>query len=100
MEPEMITHFSWNWDEKKWEGTRKRGEFRYVLLNGVLLFGGALFLFNLLFDIADHRQLRPSSAFSAAWWILTGALLGDWKWISSERRFLRDRARRAVAADR
>jgi hypothetical protein len=96
----MITHFSWNWDEKKWEVTRKRGELRWVLLNGVLLYGGALFVFNLLCDIVDHRQLWPSSAFSAVFWIVAGAFFGDWNWNSRERRFLRDRARRAVAADR
>ena len=96
----MITHFSWNWDEKKWDVTRKRGELRWVLLNGVLLYGGALFLFNLLFDIADHKQVWPSAVFSAVWWILVGAFVGDWNWNSNERRFLRDRARRAVASDR
>ena len=96
----MITHFRWNWDEKKWEGIRKRGELRWVLFNGVLLYGGGLFLFNLLFDIVDHRRLGPSLVFDAVWWALAGEFFGDWTWNSNERRFLRDRARRAVANDR
>jgi H+/Cl- antiporter ClcA len=66
----------------------------------VLLFGGALFVFNLLFDIADHKQLWPSWAFSAVWWIVAGAFVGDWNWNSRERRFLRDRAHRAASSDR
>jgi hypothetical protein len=96
----MITLFGWKWDEEKWEGTRKLGEFRHLLLNGVLLFGGVPFVFNLFCDIADHRHLWPSSAFSAVWWIVAGAFVGDWNWNSNERQFLRDRARRAVSADR
>jgi len=96
----MITHFSWKWNEKRWEAVRKRGEIRWVLFRGVLGYGGTLFLFNLLFDIAYHKQLWPSTAFGAVFWIIAGAFFGDWTWNSSERRFLRDHARRAVAADR
>jgi hypothetical protein len=91
---------SLKWDGQAWQETRKRGEFRYLVLEGILPFGGLMFLLNILVEADGQKFDWSYFAFSAAWCILGGAFIGDWNWRSNEKRFKMDRAGEAVAAEK
>ena len=95
----MSSFLRWGWDYERWESARKRGEILYVIKEGVLLFGGSLFTFNLICDLLAHRRVWPSAIFQLLWWMVAGAFMGDWNWNANERRFLKEKAQKAVRSD-
>ncbi len=80
--------------EKKrraWERLSKGGRLRYVILRGVLLFGGGMFLLTTLLSTFTPSNIgsRPPMFFiiDGLVWCIAGYLWGTWTWHRFERRF-------------
>jgi hypothetical protein len=81
-------------DMKKWEKTRERGMFEFVIINGFLIFGltmaAVTFLVGLLIDPPPNLFLDLMIRFLT--FPIVGILFGILMWYSAERRFRRWRS--------
>ena len=76
-------------DLQRWEKTRQRGKWKFILFNGVLCWGAPMFFVMTFF--VNRRADRPLTpeilAVSAVLWALGGFLFGLTIWTISERRY-------------
>jgi hypothetical protein len=83
MNPEMPK------DLQRWEETRKKGKWPFVLLNGMLAWG--LPMFAVMTFVVNRKADRPLSpgliAISAVVWALGGCCFGLAVWTMSERKY-------------
>lgn len=88
------------WDDRslaRWEEARARGRSRFVWINGVLMFGGfmflIMFLMKLLFDgtFFPEDGLEPAVAIpvNLVVWALAGYAWGAWMWWIMDRSYTR-----------
>jgi hypothetical protein len=72
-----------------WAVTRLMGPWRYVLLTGVLRWGGGLFFGTAVIPVLLHRRNVSSDALAlqAVVWGVAGALFGLLMWIRGERQY-------------
>ena len=90
----MLDWFSFEMTPKqrdKWRQTRQRGELFYVLIRGVLLYAGPLFIFTIGWSLLANQQplaTRPVLV-GAVIWVCTGLLFGIFMWSFNEGRFKR-----------
>lgn len=88
-------HFPWWYPRKShdaWSRVRKRGARRFVLVNGLLLYGGLMFLIVGLLSqyVRDPAGLTLQRvALGALVWGLAGLTWGAVTWHFSERNFLK-----------
>ena len=68
----------------RWARIRAQGRLRYVLLNGVLLYGLPMFL--IMTYVIPHPRLSVAQS-ALLWGPLAGAGYGLGMWIVQERRF-------------
>ena len=76
-------------DIQRWEETRKKGKFNYVLVNGLLAWGLPMFVVMTFFVMRKKDEpLRPDLvAVSAALWALGGLSFGWVTWMISEKKY-------------
>lgn len=73
-------------DLQRWEKTRQRGKWKFVLFNGVLFWGGPMFI--VMTFVVNRRTEKPGLiAISALIWALGGLLFGLAIRTISERRY-------------
>jgi len=74
---------------KRWEHSRKRGEFVYVLIWGVLLFGGVMFVFDTCWTVfVEHKYLFSwADNYRVAADLVGGILFGLLTWHTNESRY-------------
>ncbi len=88
----MATRFSWYWSEgmhRWWERLRRRGVAHFVVVRGVVAWGGSMFAFftlsPLLFDFPSHVSLTPTLLLKTGGVCIVGGLLwGILSWCANE----------------
>ncbi len=73
----------------RWEKDRKRGQLFYILVWGILFFGGVMLIFDVCLGVFDkHKPLLSSvDSFQAVVDIVVGVLFGWLTWRSNENRY-------------
>ena len=71
---------------EKWRVVRSKGMLRYVLVNGVLSYGLAMFIAMTFFVHGDELSPR-FIGLSAVMWSIGGAIFGISMWYLQERQF-------------
>ncbi|MGD0832638.1 MAG: hypothetical protein ABR907_17025 [Terracidiphilus sp.] len=77
------------WQRRTWERKRRRGKLFFLLFRGVLRWGGAMFVLNMLSNVyLLHKKLEWISTLSLlAGCLFFGFLWGVSLWFLNERRF-------------
>ena len=79
-------------DLKRWEQSRQKGMLRYVLVQGVLAWGGTMFVLMTFVLTASRLPVWQS----ALLWTAAGAAYGICVWLVQERRYARALATRGT----
>lgn len=76
-------------DLQRWEKTRQRGKWKFILFNGVLCWGAPMFfVMTFVLNRGGDKAATPGLiAISALIWTLGGMLFGLTIWTISERRY-------------
>lgn len=84
-------------DLQRWERVRKGGKWRFFLLNGMISWGGPMFIImTFVFNRNPDRPLTPLLiGLSAVLWASGGLLFGVVVWSISERRYQKHLATRS-----
>jgi hypothetical protein len=73
---------------KRWEIMRAKGEIRFIVVRGVLVYGGMMFIFALLFDLYEGQALTLHSTLRNAYiWAVAGSIFGFIQWHILERKY-------------
>jgi hypothetical protein len=87
----------WTWSEKnqqRWSATRAKGKWHFVLVKGVLMWGGLMFLFMAVSPVVFGFPHRVSILPPDYWiwqpllWAAGGFGWGLWVWSSTEKKYI------------
>ena len=88
---------SWTWSEKnqkRWSATRAKGKWHFVLVKGVLIWGGLMFLFMAVFPVYLGFPHKVGTLAPWYWiwqpllWAGAGFGWSLWVWHSSESKYI------------
>ncbi|MEM1056485.1 MAG: hypothetical protein AAGI52_13260 [Bacteroidota bacterium] len=74
-------------ERERWEEIRLQGQARYILVQGVVRWGGTMFLFFCVFYLMTGAFSPSRLLISAVVWPLAGVLFGAVTWAINERRY-------------
>lgn len=72
---------------RTWEASRTHGRGMYILLNGVLIYGGTMFVVMTFFASPPQEMTFDIILVSAALWATGGGLFGYFTWGHYEKRY-------------
>ena len=75
--------------KKKLEEIIKRGKWNYVFINGIIYFGGLMFLFMIVWSkfIMDYEIDNFMILQNFIIWFIAGLIFGLWTWRGINKRF-------------
>ena len=85
-------------DLQRWETVRRKGRPRFILVTGVLAYGGSMFVIMTFFvnRHPDRPLTAPMIAIAAVIWALGGAAFGLIMWKINEGRYQKFLAKQAA----